>query len=602
MATNTFPTKELSINNAKAFIASLNETDTSSVKKSAIIYACIGNSNIWADEPNPSVPVKNLDTKQFGVKSDLIGAKKITPSDVSHVTLRYNWTSGTVYSMYKHTTTDPFSTTLPPFYVLTDQLNVYKCLDNNKDAASTVKPTGFSPLPFVTNDKYKWKYMYSISLGQSEKFLTSTHMPVQNVTVDDGTVEGGNQLAVYNGAVDGSIQVIGLNTSGVDYEEVFDAPVSTADATTLTISPSSEISIDTGDNIYNGSSVYVTSGTGSGQLRRIVDYVGSTRTLTVNTAFTTIPASDSKVIISPTVTIIGDGYGALAYSRLKNDLSGSIESIELINVGQKYTRAEAVISSNSQHGSAATANVIISPMGGHGSDHISELGGDKVSLHVLFEGSEGVSSTGAGYIPSNTSFRTISLLQDPILKVDENNAALAEGTEVVAKSINSPSTLRLTTRASVSYYSVSDDVPVNPLVVGQTITNLRNKVRAQLGTLEFVTSLGIADRNNNAMANAVKAANANIVYIRDDEVSFAADKSMYTVYLNNVNSYGNYIPFTKDDVILKAGTDDTEIASITAISGPEANTFSGEIIYTENISTVDRTPNQSEDIKIILDF
>lgn len=598
MATYTFPTKELSINNAKAFIASINATDTSTDKKSAIIYACIGRSKEWENEPSPSFPVKDTDHKQFRVKQDFIGGKKITSGDVSHVTLRYNWVSGTAYSMYKHTTVDPFDTTKQPFYVLTDQLNVYKCLFNNKDAASTVKPTGFSPLPFVTSDGYKWKYMYTISLGESDKFLTSTHMPVKNITSDDGSVEGGNQFAVYNGAVDGSIQVVELNTVGVDYEEVFDAPVSTATATTLTISPSSEISIDVGDNIYNGSSIYVTSGTGSGQLRRIIDYVGSTRTVTVNTAFTTIPQSDSKVIISPTVTIIGDGYGALAYSRLKNDTSGSIESIELINVGQKYTRAEAIISSNSLHGSAATANVIISPMGGHGSDPVSELGADKVSLNVLFEGSEGVSANGNGYIPSNTSFRTISLLQDPILKVNSNNEY--QTTENIANTSNSPASLRLTTRASISYYSVSDNQPVNPLVAGGIITNERNRLKAQLGTLEFVTSLSQADRNNNAMANAVQGANAEIVYIRDDENQ--SDTSFYTVYLNNVNSYAEYIPFAKDDVILKQGTDDTAVASVEDIVGPEANTFSGEVIYTENISTVDRTPSQSEDIKIILDF
>ena len=98
----------------------------------------------------------------------------------------------------------------------------------------------------------------------------------------------------------------------------------------------------------------------------------------------------------------------------------------------------------------------------------------------------------------------------------------------------------------------------------------------------------------------LKAANANIVLIKDDETK--SDTSFYTLYLNNVNSYGNYTPFVKDDFILKAGSDATTIASIEDITGPEANTFSGEILYTENISTVDRTTDQTEDIKIILDF
>lgn len=598
MATYTYPTKELSINNAKAFIASVNETDTTSVKKSVILYACIGNSNVSSDEPNPSEPERNIATKHYKVKREMIGAKRITPADVSHVATRHNWLSGTVYSMYKHTTVDPFDLEKQPFYVVTDQLNVYKCLSNNSGLASTVKPTGFSTLAFTTSDAYVWKYMYTISLGDSNKFMTSTHIPVKTITASDTSTESDRLLAVQNAAIDGAIQVIEVNTIGVDYEEVFDAPVSTASALSLTVSPSSEISIDTGDDIYNGSSVYITSGTGSGQLRRITDYNGSTRTLSVNTAFATIPASDSKIIISPTVTIIGDGDGALAYSRLADDLSGSVASIELINVGTKYTQAEALITANPAHGSGATANVIISPMGGHGSDAVRELGGDKVGLNVLFKDVEGVSATGAGYIPVGTTFRTISIIKDPMLKVDENNAAIT--TEVVAKSINSPATLRLTTRASISYESISDDLPINPLVAGESITNERNRSKAALGTLEFVTDLSEVDRNTNAMANALKAANANIVLIKDDETK--ADTSFYTLYLNNVNSYGNYTPFVKDDFILKAGTDATTVASIEDISGPEANTFSGEILYTENISTVDRTTDQTEDIKIILDF
>ena len=171
--------------------------------------------------------------------------------------------------------------------------------------------------------------------------------------------------------------------------------------------------------------------------------------------------------------------------------------------------------------------------------------------------------------------------------------------ESVANTSNSPATLRLATRASISYISVDNDVPQNPVVAGDTITNERNRARASLGTLEFVTELNEIQRETDSMANALLGANAAIAYIRDDETK--SDTSFYTAYLNRVQSYGAYIPFTKDDVILKAGST-TPIATVEDIQGPEANTFSGEVIYTENISTVDRSPDQTEDIKIILDF
>ena len=42
--------------------------------------------------------------------------------------------------------------------------------------------------------------------------------------------------------------------------------------------------------------------------------------------------------------------------------------------------------------------------------------------------------------------------------------------------------------------------------------------------------------------------------------------------------------------------------SVSTINGPEANTFSGQFLHTENITKVTRSVDQTEDIKIILDF
>ena len=102
------------------------------------------------------------------------------------------------------------------------------------------------------------------------------------------------------------------------------------------------------------------------------------------------------------------------------------------------------------------------------------------------------------------------------------------------------------------------------------------------------------------MSNAVKSANATVVYIRDDETQ--SDASFYTVYINNIGSYGGAgIPWTKDDEILKSSSA-TKVATVSTINGPEANTYSGEFIHTENISKVTRAEDQTEDIKIVLDF
>ena len=598
MAVYRYATKDLSITNAEAFIdAVVNATDTSTTKNSVVLYAMIGNVFPYPNEPTPVLPPDNEQYLQYEAHREFIGGKKISSSDISHVSPRYDWISGTVYSMYRDTDTDMYERA---YYVLTDENNVYKCLYNNKGSASTVKPTGFSTSAFTTSDGYTWKYMYTISLGEADKFLTAVHMPVKTITNGDGSVESARQLAVQNAAVNGSIEIVETVSVGTGYHQVANGVVEAGDpdgdGIKIRLSSAQDNPPSPIDNFYNGSSIYVISGTGAGQLRRVIDYEGSTKTFTVNTAFATTCNTDSRVIVSPTVTIIGNGSGAKAYARL-NLSTGGIANIAMITTGSGYTRAIARISSNAIHGAGATANVVISPVGGHGSNPIRELAADKVMLNIQFNGLEGESNTGAGYIPSNTEFRTVSILRDPVLKVDENNAHIT--VERVANTSNSPDTLRLATRLTVSYLQMSNGNPVLTLDPRDIITNERLRLLAETGELEFVTDLSSTGRRNASLENAVLGANANIVYVREDETQ--SDPSFYTVYINNVESYGGRVPFTKDDTILK-NTDETKIATIEAIKGPEANTYSGQIIYTENIQAVTRDPDQTEDIKIVLDF
>jgi hypothetical protein len=584
MATYRYATKDLSINAAKAFIAALSAADGRNTKNSTILYAVLGDNKEWATEPTPVPPPDNEQHLSYDAHRNFIGGKRIGSEGASHVTDRYNWTSGTVYSMYRDIDTDMYDRA---FYVLTEENNVYKCLYNNKGAASTVKPTGFSTLSFATSDGYIWKYMYTITLADANKWLTAEYMPVKTIVSGDGSTESDRQLAVQNSAVNGAIHVVETNSTGTGYKWLKNGIVTYGDSTEVRLSSTAS----TLDNYYNGSSIYIVSGTGAGQIRRIIDYVGSDKTVTVNTAFTTAPDIDSRVIISPTVTIVGDGRGALAYSQVI-DATGAIANVTMINVGAGYTNAKALITANNDYGAGATANVVISPTGGHGRDPIRELYADKVMLSVSFNSEEGVSANGNGYIPSNTDFRSVTLLADPVLKCDANNNFVA--VEHVANTSNSPSTLRLTTRLQVSYNNPS--VSFSP---GDIITTNNQLTRAITGQLEFVTDLSSTDRRTNALKNAVLAANGDVVYVRDDETE--TDTSFHVMYLNNVDSYSNYSSFVNDSVLLKS-TSETPLAIVQEVKGPEANTYSGETLYMENIQKVTRDPEQVEDIKIILDF
>jgi len=65
-------------------------------------------------------------------------------------------------------------------YAMTDDFNVYKCLDNNNNAISTFQPIGTVVDPVVMPDGYMWKYLYSIPIALRNKFLTDVYMPVVN--------------------------------------------------------------------------------------------------------------------------------------------------------------------------------------------------------------------------------------------------------------------------------------------------------------------------------------------------------------------------------------------------------------------------------------
>ena len=64
------------------------------------------------------------------------------------------------------------------FYVITDEFNVYKCLDNNNNATSQFKPLGTTVDPVTFPDGYMWKFLYNIPIALRTKFLTDEYVPV----------------------------------------------------------------------------------------------------------------------------------------------------------------------------------------------------------------------------------------------------------------------------------------------------------------------------------------------------------------------------------------------------------------------------------------
>jgi len=216
-------TNKFRIHNQEQFVESFSESSAN------VYYLGIGRPQAFATQTRgdsrteaqgsdtaPPTPIDSV-YEEFNTFNDLLAAKKVTSSEISIVVPRRNWATGTVYDYYRHDyghfvtgstssvqTANSGATTLfdSNFYVMTDDFNVYKCLDNNSNANSTVKPTGTSTSILSTGDGYKWKYMYTLSAAQQTNFLSTDFMAVAT------------NSTVAAAAVDGAVNVVKIKTAG----------------------------------------------------------------------------------------------------------------------------------------------------------------------------------------------------------------------------------------------------------------------------------------------------------------------------------------------------------------------------------------------------
>ena len=383
--------------NADNFIASMSTNK---------VYLMIGKNDAWSgasagqyDDANPTdvlVPTPNDTTvSPYHHHLDMIAAKLIPASSASHVIKRVNWTTGTVYAEYNHMTDDIIDTN---FFVFTTAFRVYKCISNYGGATSTVEPTGVSTSIIETADNYRWKFMFEVPQSEVLKFVTTDW-----VSVKSPGDAGSDQLNVENAAVNGALEHIDVTNGGTLYKYA----VGTAQS-----GSSTTIVLDAGENAtddyYNGLTVYITSGTGAGQLRTISDYNGTTKTITISSAWTSGQEANNTSVysIAPAVSITasgGSGTGAVA--RVSGVTGGVIKKVSMVTVGSGYRFATATVTSGG--GSGAVIDPRIGPPGGHGKNAVSELGGAFVMLNAKLVGNEGAD------FPVGDDFRKVHILANP---------------------------------------------------------------------------------------------------------------------------------------------------------------------------------------------
>ena len=385
------------------------------------MYLMIGKADSWSGasagqytESSPSdtaIPTP-IDTTvaPFIHHNDMIAAKLISQSDVSHVVKRVDWTSGTVYTEYNHKQDDQIDQT---FFVMTDQYNVYKCISNYGGAASTVKPTGQSTSISETSDNYRWKFMYEVQQADVLKYVTTDWIPIKYLSSDDGNL----QWDVQQAAVDGALEHIDVTAGGTGYVNTNTGTAqSGSTSTTIILAATASATND----IYNNMTVYISSGTGSGQIKTITDYVGSTKTATVST-WTTTPATDSVYEVMPLVTITTT-EGSAAAARVSSVVGGVVKKVSMTAVGTLYRSGTAALTGGG--GSGCTLEPRIGPKGGHGKNAKTELGGAYVMINIRLVGTEG------GDFVVGDDFRKVILIANPYAAGSAATATTYTGAEL----------------------------------------------------------------------------------------------------------------------------------------------------------------------------
>ena len=604
-------TTKFRIHNAKQFREMFDEAAlyggaTASAALSTNMYLFIGKSDAWSgsyttdggtaytnsdtsvpDPNNSNAPSSDTTANtSYTHWKDMIAAKKVASSDVSHVITRNNWTSGRYYAMYDDTETfsdlissrasqDVYSgtanatATLYPMYVMNTNYGVYKCLFNDKTEGgrptpSTIEPTHTTTTagaPAALADGYVWKYMYTISAAEALKFVTTGYIPVKQIrdanAYGEGASTGGmaasgakddgsDQVTIERNALNGALDVFVISNDGANYHFENNITLDNATTTTSVILGAAGSGMQANDK-YNNSSVYFTF-SGTSYVRKVTDSVYNSpsagkMTLTVTPTLGSLSLSGTITAnIAPYARIDGDGHGHAIQLTANASAANSVGGVTVVATGNSYTSATLTVE---QQGSAAGAGAVVTPIigpyGGHGYDAAAELGGYFVMVNSKLTQDE------SGAFTTTNDFRKIGLLKDP-----NNDNSYIRTTAATA------------TQTKTFTYASNSAVISGDITISQTAAG---------GASAYVVDV-------NATASTMRVI---------DVTNGSSDTAGYD------SKPGSWQTSTVAQ--FSGGT-----FTLSAVANGAMRIGSGDIIYVENRAPVARAADQTEDIKLIIEF
>jgi hypothetical protein len=255
------------------------------------------------------------------------------------------------------------------------------------------------------------------------------------------------------------------------------------------------------------------------------------------------------------VAIRGDGSSGACTVVVSG---GAVSSVTVTTAGTGYTfgyiRNADIVAAGATNLSGSELDVIIPPKGGHGKDAVEELGGHFVMMNTNFTGDE---SSNSGDFTTANDFRRVGLLLDPQTGGSAASATTLRGTKAV-KLTGTPGS-----------FQVDEEInQASTGAVGKVVEyDSTNKILYYIQTR-------FNDEGVDSNGNQTALSGANAITGQTSSAAGTPDASTQTV----------------DNIVFSSGYNSGEI---------DADT---DVLYQENRSPITRASDQTENIKLIVEF
>jgi hypothetical protein len=240
-----------------------------------------------------------------------------------------------------------------------------------------------------------------------------------------------------------------------------------------------------------------------------------------------------------TQTLRGDGSSATFTVTVSG---GAVTNVVAVAAGSNYTFADCMIDNISGIGTPGTSAIvtpIIGPKGGHGYDAVSELGGFYVMTNTTISGTEG-----GGDFVVDQDFRRVGIVLNPY--------------NYGTTTISTASTLN-------ALKSMTFSGTPGTFLVDENITGGTSGAKGKVASWD--------------------ATNKKLKYIQ----------TQWT----GVTTAGDLTAFQSGEVVT---SDSSATGTISALTNPEIEYSSGKGIYVEDRAPISRATDQTENIKLIVEF